>query len=1181
MAQDDFLEFVERVKQAESRGQRYGKDGKLLTSPKGAQGEMQVMPATQRRPGFGITPIRDESPEEIARVGRDLLKALDGYYGGNKMYAAAAYNWGKSNVDKWIAKGADFNKLPKETQGYLQRIKPETLPSMTARSAPPAQEVGPAVMEPPLGVSASAAPARSVTPATPVAAASTAVAAAPAARAEDLGSGYKAALALSFLNDDDRDRPTTDSELQDKLDETALAEFNKELEDYTPKNALQDLEITALNPIKAMQPVKMADGGEVDAGETLFNKGNELTGTSTPPRFAAKELDAYIKAANPGAVILEYNRGPGDALGFVHSKMPDVINVKKGLTPGTREQTLLHELEHSMDERGGDLFGRPKVSRMDNNYRAYYLLNQNWKPVEKFVQSVVENQDKLKNFFGQEIVSGYINMTPDTLKKLQQRGGDRGLFAEQIASLSALEQATGKSLTRDPEMRKLFPDTKMMAVYDALTGFRQTRTDARDLPPHTPLPSYTYETNPVMRFIREKTTGKNEYGIPIKRANGGEAEPTAEELDAASRPYFGNPNIARQGAAARALAAQRDVNTLPDPRTYAAVSGFLFGQAPDELGFSVMHPDLQGIKRAGEVGFAAGLVPAVAPVVAPVAKAVGKAATALGMRTEKALEAPVTRTLERGGRSAEMLKALGAQPSFAVRPRGGHFEQRPDASGPGMAVWDDVRQTVSDTLANTKDQQLNNWFNSKYATYLRRDLGTEGDLFVKAADAGKKLHIPNKPMSEDWQKTLNFVRKNEGLPPQGFATTTYGKNVEDALDASLTIRELGDLAASPYSRERIPPSLMQFVDTNPSMRLYSLDEILESGPMAESLRNTMLEMRQPAVSYYNVSIPIPKNYRLTDDTLQGLTPVQASERAALFTEWKDTARQKAATLSVRENPNISKINVGDGYLWVNPPDLSGNPQIRQVIQDIGCDGGWCTRQESFAKDYGSGDSRLSILIDNKSRPVAQMTIEDLGAPDPKHFIRLLSPEDIAAFRSNPLYRNIEDDELHLFADSFPQYDQYVKTGPHRISVTEIKARGNRENVVDTVSPTDLKKIQDRIKYLDEGFDLQYVENLKGIGLTEIPRKRPDLIHKHFNILVEDRLPLKQKFGSETAGFKAILDEAIKMNKGSKYFSGNEDEISELFHRATRSVLRNEAQTPVNRATGGMVERQNTDNRAYL
>jgi hypothetical protein len=76
------------------------------------------------------------------------------------------------------------------------------------------------------------------------------------------------------------------------------------------------------------------------------------------------------------------------------------------------------------------------------------------------------------------------------------------LFSEQLASLSALEQTTGKFLTQDPEMRELFPNTRMMAVFDALTGPRQTRMDARDLPPHTPVPSYTYETNPALRLLR-------------------------------------------------------------------------------------------------------------------------------------------------------------------------------------------------------------------------------------------------------------------------------------------------------------------------------------------------------------------------------------------------------------------------------------------------------------------------------------------------------------------------------------------------------------------------------------------------------------------------------------------------------------------------------------------------------
>jgi hypothetical protein len=72
-----------------------------------------------------------------------------------------------------------------------------------------------------------------------------------------------------------------------------------------------------------------------------------------------------------------------------------------------------------------------------------------------------------------------------------------------------------------------------------------------------------------------------------------------------------------QGAVKRAREA--DVNTLADPRTYAFVSGLL-GSAPDELGFSVMHPDYEGIKKVGEKGFMGGTILGVAPLVGPMTK---------------------------------------------------------------------------------------------------------------------------------------------------------------------------------------------------------------------------------------------------------------------------------------------------------------------------------------------------------------------------------------------------------------------------------------------------------------------------------------------------------------------------------------------------------------------------------
>jgi Transglycosylase SLT domain len=109
------------VEGLESSGKRYGSDGQLLISPKGAQGEMQVMPDTARDPGFGVIPAKDNSPEELARVGRDYLDALQHRY-QDPAQALAAYNAGPGKVDAALAHGADWLKhLPDETQAYVAK----------------------------------------------------------------------------------------------------------------------------------------------------------------------------------------------------------------------------------------------------------------------------------------------------------------------------------------------------------------------------------------------------------------------------------------------------------------------------------------------------------------------------------------------------------------------------------------------------------------------------------------------------------------------------------------------------------------------------------------------------------------------------------------------------------------------------------------------------------------------------------------------------------------------------------------------------------------------------------------------------------------------------------------------------------------------------------------------------
>jgi hypothetical protein len=129
-------------------------------------------------------------------------------------------------------------------------------------------------------------------------------------------------------------------------------------------------------------------------------------------------------------------------------------------------------------------------------------------------------------------------------------------------------------------------------------------------------------------------------------------------------PFFGNPNIQRQGARARALAAQRDVNTLPDPRTYAALSGLL-GTAPDQMGFSVLNPQYESIMQTARPAFYTGT----ALGVAPLARVFQAPAMALGRAGERMAERVVPQIMERGGLPAGLLQDMAqGSKSFAVVP---------------------------------------------------------------------------------------------------------------------------------------------------------------------------------------------------------------------------------------------------------------------------------------------------------------------------------------------------------------------------------------------------------------------------------------------------------------------------------------------------------------------------------
>lgn len=89
-----------------------------------AKGDMQVMDATTFKPGYGVTPAKDNSPEERSRVGRDYMLAMVKEYGGDTTKAWAAYNAGPGAVNEAIKSAKDGNwlaLLPKQTQDYVAK----------------------------------------------------------------------------------------------------------------------------------------------------------------------------------------------------------------------------------------------------------------------------------------------------------------------------------------------------------------------------------------------------------------------------------------------------------------------------------------------------------------------------------------------------------------------------------------------------------------------------------------------------------------------------------------------------------------------------------------------------------------------------------------------------------------------------------------------------------------------------------------------------------------------------------------------------------------------------------------------------------------------------------------------------------------------------------------------------
>jgi hypothetical protein len=506
--------------------------------------------------------------------------------------------------------------------------------------------------------------------------------------------------------------------------------------------------------------------------------------------------------------------------------------------------------------------------------------------------------------------------------------------------------------------------------------------------------------------------------------------------------------------------------------------------------------------------------------------------------------------------------SMGSQRGAVRLPGGSFIQERRFVTGPETnyqtveQYGDPVSAYVMDNLSNTSDPVLNKWFDQKIAMYLRRDIGTENDPFVKAAEEGRKSHIfplgaltpADELSSRDWTgEVLRLTRKGAGFPESGMAKTQLGRIMENYSDLGIYPTEIQDVAS--MKMEMVPPGLRRFVTEDPSMPLYSFQPGLGHMDL-RGLKKSMLEMRQQPKEYSAYGQPpktVPEQYRLMDSALEGLTPAQASERVAQFGAWRQETRQRMASKALFEDASLDKKVFDDGYVMINAPDLEAYPRVREIVQDVGCDGNWCTREEHHALDYGSGENRLSILFDSKARPKAQLTI-NRAEPSIKDFLRF-EGEPAAVQGMDPWSSYYEDAVL-----SSPEFQQWARSQPANVSITEIKGFNNETKLQKEPY---VGKVQQFVKDLDRQYDLENaVDNLDGIGLTAATAFISHILRSNS---LPISLDLAQAVRNEVrrlnggSSFVEIdMDKVMDATKGRRYL---EDAVSPLILQAYKNVTK--------------------------
>lgn len=352
---------------------------------------------------------------------------------------------------------------------------------------------------------------------------------------------------------------------------------------------------------------------------------------------------------------------------------------------------------------------------------------------------------------------------------------------------------------------------------------------------------------------------------------------------------------------------------------------------------------------------------------------------------------------------------IGSQDSVeaAIRPLRPNITHRDDALVLGGEY---ARQADNPEVAARIQQNaaLDKWLDTKLQKYIRNDMGTPDDPIRLAHEEGF-THMPGDQAEEfgSWlpEETAK-ARLRAGYPEEGFAVRKHAEaGYPENMEANTRKAELWEtLADNEITQSPAGAYQEQF------RMAREMPNFVANGKQAISMaeRNPWIEKLDRETPIYKIDSPVPFNenlgfnhmadeiqnmldpesglpaaLRLTPQQLDKVSVKQMVEKVDAVNKWRAEEASKAelegmmGNLSAKPRMQIPDTQLSfvkePGMTWVDIP-ATVDESAMKLCTTIGRQAGWCTQGEGLAKRYGSGDNRLTTLIDAEGRPHAQAMI---------------------------------------------------------------------------------------------------------------------------------------------------------------------------------------------------------------